>query len=403
MEKLTKPFQGSDLLSKLEESATLAMARMSRELKETGADVVSLSLGEPDFDTPDFIKEAAIRAIHENFTHYPPVPGYAPVRQAIANKFWRDNGLRYTADQIVVSTGAKQSIANAILALISPGDEVLLPAPYWVSYGELVKIAGGTPIEVKANIESDFKISSEQLRASLNERTRMVIFSSPCNPTGSVYTAAELGAWAAVLRDFPEVFIVSDEIYELINFEGTHTSLATFEGMYDRTITVNGVSKGFAMTGWRLGYIGAPLWIAKACNKIQGQFTSAASGIAQMAAKAAVEADPSVAHYMVSAFAERRQLMYELLTQIPGLKVNKPAGAFYFFPDVSAFLGKKAGDKVIRTPEDLCLYLLKEHLLALVTGEAFGDDKCIRISYAASEADLRKACSRLKAGLEALK
>lgn len=403
MEKLTTPYRGSELLNKLEESATLAMARMSRELKEKGADVVSLSLGEPDFDVPDFIKEAAIKAIHENYSHYPPVPGYAPVRQAIANKFWRDNGLRYSADQIVVSTGAKQSIANAVLALVGPGDEVLLPAPYWVSYGELVKIAGGIPVEIKAGIETDFKITPKQLRSGLNDKTRMIIFSSPCNPTGTVYTKGELSAWAEVLRDFPEVLIISDEIYELINFEGSHTSIASFDGMYDRTITVNGVSKGFAMTGYRLGYIGAPDWIAKACAKIQGQFTSAASSIAQMAAKAAVEADPEVTGYMIAAFAERRKIMFDLLTDIEGLKVNMPAGAFYFFPDVSAFLGKKAGNRVINTPGELSLFLLEEHLLALVSGEAFGDDNCIRISYAASEEDLRKACARLKTGLESLK
>jgi aspartate aminotransferase len=393
------PYRGAPLLSLLEESATLAMARLSRELKEKGVDVISLSLGEPDFDTPDFIKEAAYEAIRNNVTHYPPVNGFLDVREAIAAKYKRDNGLDYTPDQIVVSTGAKQSIANAVLALVGPGDEVVLPAPYWVSYGELVKIAGGTPIEVKSDIESDFKITAQQLRNAMNERTRMVIFSSPCNPTGTVYTRSELEEWAEVLRAFPEVFVISDEIYELINFEGKQVSFASLDGMYDRTITVNGVSKGFAMTGWRLGYVGAPIWIAKACAKIQGQFTSGANSIAQKAAKAAVLADPSVTDYMVEAFATRRDLVQRLLEDIPGLKVNRPAGAFYFFPDVSAFLGKSAAGRTIRTTTDLCMYLMEVHHVALVTGEAFGDDHCIRISYAASESDLVKACERLKKGL----
>lgn len=392
----------SELLDRLSESATLAMARISRELKAKGIDIISLSLGEPDFDTPDFIKEAAIDAIHKNYTHYPPVNGYGEVREAISAKFKRDNGLDYSADQIVLSTGAKQSIANIVLSLINPGDEVILPAPYWVSYSEIVKVAGGIPVVIETSIESDFKVSAAELEAAIGERTRMIIYSSPCNPTGSVYTRAELEALAEVILKHEHLYVVSDEIYELINFSGDHASLACLPGMYERTITVNGVSKGFAMTGWRLGYIGAPKWIADACSKIQGQFTSAPCGISQMAAKAAVEADPEAVAYMMAAFAKRRDLVISGLREIEGLKVNEPEGAFYIFPDASAFFGKKKGDRLISDADELCTYLLEEEQVALVTGSAFGAPKCFRISYAASETELLEAVKRIKRGLDQL-
>jgi aspartate aminotransferase len=392
----------SALLSRLTESATLAMARISRELKAKGVDIISLSLGEPDFDTPDFIKEAAISAIENNYTHYPPVNGYLEVREAISKKFKRDNNLDYTADQIVVSTGAKQSIANVILSLINPGDEVLLPAPYWVSYSEMVKVAGGTPVVVPTGIESDFKLTPARLSQVITSKTRMIIYSSPCNPTGSVYTLSELEALAAVLRQNPDVFIISDEIYELINFSGGHASIATLDGMYDRTITVNGVSKGFAMTGWRLGYIGAPLWIAQACTKIQGQFTSAPSSISQMATKAAVEADPSSVDYMVEAFMRRRNLMIEGLRDIAKLKINEPQGAFYIFPDASAYFGLSHAGTTIANANDLCNYLLADAHVALVTGEAFGAPECFRISYATADEVLTEAIRRMKVSLDKL-
>jgi aspartate aminotransferase len=392
----------SALLSRLTESATLAMARISRELKAKGVDIISLSLGEPDFDTPDFIKEAAISAIENNYTHYPPVNGYLEVREAISKKFKRDNNLDYTADQIVVSTGAKQSIANVILSLINPGDEVLLPAPYWVSYSEMVKVAGGTPVVVPTGIESDFKLTPARLSQVITSKTRMIIYSSPCNPTGSVYTLSELEALAVVLRQNPDVFIISDEIYELINFSGGHASIATLDGMYDRTITVNGVSKGFAMTGWRLGYIGAPLWIAQACTKIQGQFTSAPSSISQRATKAAVEADPSSVDYMVEAFMRRRNLMIEGLRDIAKLKINEPQGAFYIFPDASAYFGLSHAGTTIANANDLCNYLLADAHVALVTGEAFGAPECFRISYATADEVLTEAIRRMKVSLDKL-
>ncbi len=392
----------SALLSRLTESATLAMARISRELKAQGVDIISLSLGEPDFDTPDFIKAAAVSAIENNYTHYPPVNGYLEVREAISKKFKRDNNLDYTAEQIVVSTGAKQSIANIILSLINPGDEVLLPAPYWVSYSEMVKVAGGLPVVVPTGIDSDFKLTPARLSEVITSKTRMIIYSSPCNPTGSVYTLDELEALANVLRQHPEIYIISDEIYELINFSGGHASIATLDGMYDRTITVNGVSKGFAMTGWRLGYIGAPLWIAQACTKIQGQFTSAPSSISQMATKAAVEADPSTVDYMVEAFLRRRNLMIDALRGIDKLKINEPQGAFYIFPDASAYFGLSHGDTIIENANDLCNYLLADAHVALVTGEAFGAPECFRISYATADDVLIEAVRRMKVSLDKL-
>lgn len=394
--------QESQLLSRMTESATLAMARISRELKEKGIDILSLSLGEPDFDTPDFIKEAAYQAIRDNFTHYPPVNGYLDVRQSIASKFKRDNGLEYSADQIVLSTGAKQSIANAVLALINPGDEVLLPAPYWVSYSEIVKLAGGIPVEVATGIEADFKLTPGQLKAAITSKTRMIIYSSPCNPSGSVYTRAELEELAEVLRAHPQIYIISDEIYELINFGVPTVSMASLDGMYERTITVNGVSKGFAMTGWRLGYLGAPSWIARACSKVQGQFTSAPCSISQKATKAAVDADPSSVQYMVDAFQKRRDLVLKLLGSIDRLKTNIPQGAFYVFPDCSAYFGTSHGDYQIVNADDLCNYLLMEGHVAVVTGAAFGAPNCFRISYAASEQDLTEAVRRMKSALDKL-
>lgn len=399
----TTMHEASELISRLSESATLAMARISRELKAKGLDIISLSLGEPDFNTPDFIKEAAKQAIDDNYSHYPPVNGYVELREAISQKFKRDNGLEYTADQIVVSTGAKQSIANVVLSVVNPGDEVILPAPYWVSYSDIVKVAGGIPVEVRTSIEDDFKLTAAQLEDAISSKTKLIIYSSPCNPSGSVYTKEELEALATVLRKHEHVLVLSDEIYELINFTDAHASLATLDGMYERTITVNGVSKGFAMTGWRLGYLGAPLWIAKACAKIQGQFTSAPCGIAQMAAKAAVEADPSSVDFMKEAFLRRRDLMIEGLQTIDGLKINEPKGAFYIFPDASSFFGKSDGTTTINNVTDLCNYMLEKEHIALVTGEAFGDPNCFRISYAASEDELKKAIDRIKRALDQLK
>jgi aspartate aminotransferase len=391
------------LLESLTESATLAMARLSRELSQQGKDIVSLSLGEPDFDTPDFIKEAAIDAMNKNITHYPPVNGILEVRQAIAKKFERDNGLHYKADQIVVSTGAKQAIANAVYALVNPGDEVIMPSPFWVSYAEIVKMAGGVPVLINATVENDFKITPEQLKNAITPKTKLIIYSSPCNPTGSVYSQQELEAFAEIIEQEEELYVISDEIYELINFSSKTQSIAAIGNMMDRTITVNGVSKAFAMTGWRIGYIGAPKWIADACNKFQGQITSGANSIAQMACKAAVEADPSVVKPMIDVFQKRRDLVYDLMSEIPDIKINKPEGAFYFFPDVSAYFGKSDGNTTIHNGTDLSTYLLQNELVAVVSGGAFGDDNCIRISYAASEDVLTKAISRIKNGLSKLK
>lgn len=393
----------SDRLTALSESETLAMARRSRELKAQGVDVVSLSLGEPDYDTPDFIKEAAKKAIDENFSHYPPVAGYPELREAISHKFRRDNGLDYRPEQIVVSTGAKQSIANVILSLINPGDEVLLPAPYWVSYIEMVKLAGGIPVVVYAGIEQDYKVPASKLEKHITPKTRLLIFSSPCNPTGSVYSHGELQAIAELFARFPQVNIISDEIYEHIRFSGSHTSIASFPELYNQVITVNGLSKSFAMTGWRLGYIGAPQWIAAACDKFQGQITSGTSTITQRAAIVALQADPAVVQPMIEGFRARRSLMLGLLREIEGVKVNEPQGAFYFFPDVSIFLGKKGNDGTdIEDTIDLSLYLLNRFHVATVSGMAFGCAKSIRLSYAASEDQIREAIKRLKAGLESL-
>ena len=392
----------SDLLNRLSESATIAMARKATEMKAQGIDVISLSLGEPDFDTPEVLKEAGIQAIRDNVTHYTPVPGIADVREAISAKFKRDNGLDYAPNQIVVSNGAKQSITNVVLALINPGDEVLLPAPFWVSYQDMVLLAGGTPVVLPTRIEDDFKVQPEDLEAAITERTRLVIYSSPCNPSGSVYTRQETEALADVFKRHEQIVVISDEIYELINFTGAHASLGAVEGMQDRVVTVNGVSKGFAMTGWRLGYIGAPAWIAQACTKIQGQVTSAPCSIAQVAAGAAVAADPSIADEMRAAFLKRRELMIARLERIPGLKVNRPMGAFYLFPDVSGLFGKRAGEHVLESGDDVAFYLLEAGRVATVGGDSFGTPECIRLSYAASEAQLEAACDRIEEAILAL-
>lgn len=392
----------SQLLNRLSESATIAMARKATELKKSGVDVISLSLGEPDFDTPEVLKAAGIKAIEENITHYTPVPGILDVREAISKKFQRDNGLDYAPDQIVVSNGAKQSITNVVLSLVDPGEEVILPAPYWVSYADMVALAGGTSKVLATSIEHDFKIQPEALEAAITDKTRLLIYSSPCNPSGSVYTQSEIDALAEVLQRHPQVYIISDEIYELINFTGKHASIGTIPALKDRVITVNGVSKGFAMTGWRLGYIGAPTWIAKACSKVQGQVTSAPCSIAQVAAGAAVSADPSIADEMKSAFLKRRDIMIAGLSAIPGMKVNKPMGAFYLFPDVSELYGKSVGQRHINNAEDFAMYLLEEAHVATVGGGAFGTPECIRLSYAASEAQLQEAIRRISKAVEAL-
>ena len=392
----------SQLLNRLSESATIAMARKATELKKSGVDVISLSLGEPDFDTPEVLKAAGIKAIEENITHYTPVPGILAVREAISQKFKRDNGLDYAPDQIVVSNGAKQSITNVVLSLVDPGEEVILPAPYWVSYADMVALAGGTSKVLATSIEHDFKIQPEALEAAITDKTRLLIYSSPCNPSGSVYTQSEIDALAEVLQRHPQFYIISDEIYELINFTGKHASIGTIPALKDRVITVNGVSKGFAMTGWRLGYIGAPTWIAKACSKVQGQVTSAPCSIAQVAAGAAVSADPSIADEMKSAFLKRRDIMIAGLSAIPGMKVNKPMGAFYLFPDVSELYGKSVGQRHINNAEDFAMYLLEEAHVATVGGGAFGTPECIRLSYAASETQLQEAIRRISKAVEAL-
>lgn len=392
----------SDLLNRLSESATIAMARMARELKASGVDVISLSLGEPDFDTPAVLKQAGIDAINANETHYTPVPGTPRIREAISKKFKRDNGLDYAPDQIVVSTGAKQSLANVVLSLVNPGDEVILPAPYWVSYEEIVKVAGGIPVIIPTTIKEDYKINPEALEAAINEKTRLVIYSSPCNPSGSVYSQEETAAIADVLRKHDNVFTISDEIYELINFTSRHASLAAEPGMIERVITVNGVSKGFAMTGWRLGYMGAPKWIAAACTKIQGQFTSAPCSITQAAAAEAVDQDPSIANSMLEAFLRRRNAMHADLSKVPGIKLNLPMGAFYLFPDISDLFGLSYNGKTLNNSEDVAMYLIEEAHVATVSGAAFGTPECIRISYAAADEVLAEAVRRIDTAVRKL-
>jgi aspartate aminotransferase len=393
----------SDRIRSLSISQTIAMSQKSRELKAKGIDIISLSLGEPDFNTPDYIKEAAKKAIDDNFSKYPPVPGYQDLREAIAAKFKRENGLNYTADQIIVSAGAKHSLINVILSLVNPGDEVILLAPYWVSYYDQVKLAGGIPVEVKASVDRHFKVSPEQIEAAVTSRTRLLIFNSPSNPTGMVYTRDEIEAIARVVARHEGLFVISDEIYEHIIFEGKHVSLASFDFVHDRVITVNGVSKGYAMTGWRIGYIGAPLWISQACNKLQGQFTSGVSTIAQRAALAALQGDGSSQKEMKEAFQRRRDLICSLLGDVEGLRLSIPQGAFYVMPDISSFIGKSDGATVIRNSDDLAYYLLDKAQVATVGGEAFGAPDCIRISYATSDELIIEAIRRIKAALVNLK
>ncbi len=393
----------SDRIINLAESQTLAMAKKSRELQAQGKDIISLSIGEPDFDTPQFIKDAAKRAIDNNITRYTPVAGIQELRKAISEKFKRDNDLNYTTEQIVVSTGAKQSIANIILSLINPGEEVIVPIPYWVSYIETIKLAEGIPVTIPTNVESNFKITPEQLKKAITSKTKMIVFSTPCNPSGSVYNKEELKALAEIIVQYPDLYVISDEIYEHINFVGKHESIAQFDFIYDRVITVNGVSKGFAMTGWRIGYIGAPLWISQACEKMQGQFTSGTSSISQMAALEAVKANPSVTYEMRDAFKKRRDLVLGLLKEIPGVKTTVPDGAFYIFPDISYYFGKSYNNYHIKNSNDLSMFLLEEGNIALVSGDAFGDDNCMRFSYATSEERLIESVKRVREALAKLK
>lgn len=389
----------SDRINNLPISQTLAMAAKARELREQGKDIIGLSLGEPDFNTPDFIKEAAIQAINDNYNSYTPVNGYLELREAICRKFKRDNNLTYTPNQIVVSTGAKQSIANVAMVLLNPGDEVLLPAPYWVSYSAIAQLAEASYKEIPTSIESDFKITPEQLEEAITPKTKLVFFNSPNNPSGVKYTEEEYRALGKVLERHPHVFILCDEIYEHINYEGENFSLAAIPELYDRTITVNGVAKAFAMTGWRIGYIGAPEWIAKACTKMQGQITSGANCIAQRATIAALDAPVSKIKYMIDEFKSRRDMMLELLSEIDGIKTNLPKGAFYIFPDISAYFGKNLKGTTINNASDFAMYLLEEANVATVTGDAFGTPNCIRISYAASKEQLKEAMKRIKLAL----
>ncbi|MDZ7741721.1 MAG: pyridoxal phosphate-dependent aminotransferase [Bacteroidota bacterium] len=396
----------SERVKNLSESATLEMSRRSRELKAQGFDVINLSIGEPDFNTPLCIKEAAKQAIDDNFTHYTPVSGVPELRKAVAEKFRRDNGFDYGPENIVVSNGAKQSIANVIQCLVNEGDEVLVPSPYWVSYPEIIKLAGGRVVELPAGIDTDFKVRPEQVEKAITDKTKVFLFSSPCNPTGTVYSRDELQALAGVFAKYPNIFIISDEIYEYINFLGKHESIASFENIHERVIVVNGVSKGYAMTGWRIGYIAAPVFIAKACDTLQGQYTSGASSIAQMASLKAVKEDPCKNEEMaemISTFRKRRDLVLKLLNDIPGMKNNVPDGAFYIFPDISEYFGKTAGNRRISNAKDFCMYLLEEVHLAAVPGEAFGNPDCIRISYATSNDLLIEAIKRIKSAVERLK
>lgn len=386
----------SNRVNNLATSQTLAMAAKARELKSEGKDVISLSLGEPDFNTPDYIKNAAINAINENYNSYTPVDGYLDLKKAIITKFERDNNLKYKPSQIVVSTGAKQALYNVASVLINPGDEVILPCPYWVSYSDIVKLKGGVPVEIKTDIKNNFKMSDKQLEEAITKKTKMIWFSSPCNPSGSVYNKEELERLVKVLEKYQDIFIVSDEIYEHINYLGKHFSIGAFENIKNRTITVNGVSKAFAMTGWRIGYIGAPEWIARACNKLQGQVTSGANCIAQRAVITALTESPNKISNMVKEFKNRRNLIIKLLNEIDGINCNIPDGAFYVFPDISRFFGKKIGESQIKNATDMSMFLLEKSLVATVTGDAFGNGDCIRISYAASEKQIVEAISRIK-------
>ena len=390
----------SERVKNLATSQTLAMAAKARELRGQGKDVIGLSLGEPDFNIPDFIKEAAKKAIDENYNSYTPVDGYLDLKKAIIKKFERDNGLIYSPSQIVVSTGAKQALYNIASVLINPGDEVILPCPYWVSYADIVKLKGGIPVEVKTDIENDFKMTGAQLESAITEKTKMIWFSSPCNPSGSVYSDEELSALSKVLEDNENIFIVSDEIYEHINYKGGHNSIGTYNAVKDRTITVNGVSKAFAMTGWRIGYIGAPEWIARACNKVQGQVTSGANCIAQRAVITALNENPDKIEYMVEEFKARRDLILELLGEIKGFNCNIPDGAFYVFPDISHYFGRTIDGFEIKNASDMSMFLLEKALVATVTGNAFGNPNCIRISYAASKEQIVEAVKRIKSVIE---
>ena len=392
----------SERVHRLSESATIAMARKARELKSQGQDIISLSLGEPDFNTPDFIKDAAKDGIDQNFSKYMPVNGYQDLREFISKKFKRDNDINYSVDQIVVSTGAKQSIANVVLSCVNPGDEVIVPAPFWVSYEEIIKMAEGIPVFIETSVDNDFKITPSQLKNAITEKTKMMIYSSPCNPSGSVYSKDELRSLADVLVNYPLITIVSDEIYEHINFTNNYFSIGAFSDMYNQVVTVNGVSKSFAMTGWRLGYIGAPEWLAKACTKIQGQFTSGTSSISQRAAIAAISANPSVVDEMKSAFLKRRDFVLMELNKIDGVKINKPQGAFYVFPDISAFFNKSYNQFNITNADDLTMYLLESAKVAVVTGNAFGSPNCVRISYASSLDSLKVAMKRISDSLNRL-
>jgi len=402
MIEMTNKVMESARVIAMEESATLKMAQLARDLSGKGNDVISLSLGEPDFDTPDHIKEAAIQALKDGHTKYTPVPGLVALRESISTKFKRDNNLDYGIDQIVVSNGAKQSIANVSLALLNEGDEVIILAPYWVSYSAIVKLAGGVPIILNSDISTDYKVAPQDIEAAITERTKFILFSSPCNPTGSVYTHEELEAIANLVAKHDNLYIVSDEIYEYINFTGKHVSIGAFPQVNDRTVTINGFSKGFAMTGWRLGYMGAPKWIAMACTKIQGQITSGATAFGQMAGAYALQADMKPTHHMRETYLKRRDIVINMLREIPGMEVNEPQGAFYVFPDVSSYFGKSVGDTVIQNADDFCEYLLNTVYVALVTGRAFGADNCIRISYAASEAQLVEAMKRVTSALSQL-
>lgn len=393
--------QLSDRINSVTPSATLEMAAKARELRAAGKDIIGLSLGEPDFNTPDYIKDAAIQAVHDNYNSYSPVDGYVDLKAAISTKFKRDNGLHYEAPQIVVSTGAKQSLYNVAQVVLNHGDEVILPCPYWVSYADMVKLADGVPVEVPTTIESDFKMTPQQLEAAITPRTKMLWYSSPCNPSGSIYSKEELRALADVLKNHPQIIVVSDEIYEHINYGVTeHASMAAFPDMYDRTVTVNGVAKAFAMTGWRIGYIGAPAYIARACNKLQGQVTSGANCIAQRAVITALTESPSRIQYMVDEFKTRRKLILELLNKIEGFICNEPEGAFYVYPDITAYFGKTLKGTKIQTASDFAMYLLEHANVATVAGDAFGNGDCIRISYAASEKEIREAVSRIAAALK---
>ena len=393
----------SNRISNLEESATLAMAAKARELKNSGIDVISLSLGEPDFKTPKYIQEGAKQAIDEGkYFAYPPVAGYQDLREAIANKFNKENNIPYKASNIVVSNGAKQSIANVMYSLVNPGDEVIIFSPFWVSYSAIVELTEGKPVFVKGGIENDFKATAAQLEAAITPKTKVIIFSSPCNPTGSVFTKSELEAIAEVVKKHHDIIVISDEIYENINYTEAHASMAAIPGMFERTVTVNGFAKGYAMTGWRVGYIGAPEWIAQGCTKMQGQITSANCSIAQRAALTALTGDTTPTREMAKEYFERRELVKNLLDEIPGVKTNMPNGAFYFFPDVSSYFGKSVGNRKIANADDLCMYILEEAHVSLVTGDAFGDPNCIRLSYAASREDLVEAIKRIKEALSKL-